>query len=60
MWSRPPENWEIGKGYMTKEMVQERFREPGEDTKGLLCGPPGLVDAMKETLMGWGGRSRGL
>jgi cytochrome-b5 reductase len=53
--SKPPENWQFGTGFVTKEMVEEKFPYPTEESKALLCGPPGLVNAMKKTLveLGW-------
>lgn len=53
--SKPPEDWEFGKGYVTKEMIAEKFPQPSGESKALLCGPPGLVNAMKKNLeeLGW-------
>ncbi|TVY82117.1 NADH-cytochrome b5 reductase [Lachnellula suecica] len=53
--SKPPENWEYGTGYISKDMIEEKFPQPGNESKALLCGPPGLVDAMKKSLveLGW-------
>ncbi|KAH8654945.1 cytochrome b5 reductase-like protein [Tricladium varicosporioides] len=53
--SDPSERWLHSKGYITKSMVKERFPEPGENTKALLCGPPGMVEALKKSLveLGW-------
>ncbi|ESZ91097.1 hypothetical protein SBOR_8530 [Sclerotinia borealis F-4128] len=53
--SDPSENWKSGKGYVTKEMVEEIFPKPSNDSKVLLCGPPGLVNSMKIGLveLGW-------
>ncbi|TGO13428.1 hypothetical protein BTUL_0070g00200 [Botrytis tulipae] len=53
--SKPSEEWKLAKGYVTKEMVKECFPEPSDDSKVLLCGPPGLVDSMKTSLveLGW-------
>lgn len=55
MLSQPLGNWEFGKGFVTKKMIQEKFPKPSEDSKALLCGPPGLVNAMKRSLveLGW-------
>ncbi|KAA8577085.1 hypothetical protein MFRU_023g00290 [Monilinia fructicola] len=53
--SKPPPGWTAGVGYVTKDMVKEKFPGPSNDSKVLLCGPPGMVNAMKTTLveLGW-------
>jgi len=53
--SKPPQNWKFGTGYVTKDLVEQKFPHPGADSKALLCGPPGLVEAMKKSLveLGW-------
>ena len=53
--SKPPKDWKFGKGFVTKDLVKEKFPSPGKEGKALLCGPPGLVNAMKNTLveLGW-------
>ena len=40
----PPEGWTQGKGHMTKDMMREHLFSAGEETLGLMCGPPGLLD----------------
>lgn len=48
----PPENWAYGKGYVTKELMAEKF--PGakeEGCKVMLCGPPGMTNAAKKALV---------
>lgn len=42
-------------GRVTKEMIGEFFPKPGKENKALLCGPPGMIDAMKKSLveLGW-------
>lgn len=53
--SKPSTSWKFGTGYVTKEMVEEKFPQPGKESKALLCGPPGLVNSMKKSLveLGW-------
>ncbi|KAM0128491.1 hypothetical protein ACHAO1_008955 [Botrytis cinerea] len=53
--SKPSKDWKLATGYVTKEMVEEYFPEPSDDSKVLLCGPPGLVNSMKTSLveLGW-------
>ncbi|KAK2040977.1 oxidoreductase NAD-binding domain-containing protein [Colletotrichum somersetense] len=46
----PPENWAHGVGYVTKEMMAERFPAPGDGARVMLCGPPGMVAAAKKSL----------
>ncbi|KAH0427783.1 hypothetical protein CcaCcLH18_09489 [Colletotrichum camelliae] len=47
----PPEGWTGGVGYVTQEMMAERFPAPaGKDSKIMLCGPPGMVNAAKKSL----------
>lgn len=48
--SDPPEKWEGGKGFVTKEAIEERFPKPADDIKILLCGPPPMINAMKKHL----------
>ncbi|ODV98201.1 hypothetical protein PACTADRAFT_48001 [Pachysolen tannophilus NRRL Y-2460] len=45
----PPENWDGGVGYITKEMMQEFFPAASPTTQLLLCGPPPMVSAMKKS-----------
>ncbi|RAL62984.1 hypothetical protein DID88_004071 [Monilinia fructigena] len=53
--SKPPPGWTAGVGYVTKDMAKEKFPGPSNESKVLLCGPPGMVNAMKTNLMelGW-------
>ncbi|KAF3766494.1 hypothetical protein M406DRAFT_37509 [Cryphonectria parasitica EP155] len=51
----PPENWTYGTGFVTKELMAERFPSPQEEgSKVLLCGPPGMVNAAKKALVDLG------
>ncbi|EAQ93767.1 hypothetical protein CHGG_02002 [Chaetomium globosum CBS 148.51] len=45
-----PEGWGYGVGHITKEVVQERMPQPGEGSKVMVCGPPGMVNAAKGML----------
>ncbi|KAL2069530.1 hypothetical protein VTL71DRAFT_14209 [Oculimacula yallundae] len=53
--SKPPKDWKYGSGFVTKDLIEKKFPKPSEDSKALLCGPPGLVEAMKKNLveLGW-------
>lgn len=50
-----PENWAFGTGYVTKELMGEKFPDPKEEgCKVMLCGPPGMVNAAKKSLVDLG------
>lgn len=49
-----PENWQYGVGYATKDVIAERLPAPSPDTKIMLCGPPGMINAAKESLVSLG------
>lgn len=53
--SKPPQSWNGATGYVTKDLAKDNFPTPSKESKALLCGPPGLVNAMKENLeeLGW-------
>ncbi|KAI9725653.1 MAG: NADH-cytochrome b5 reductase [Chrysothrix sp. TS-e1954] len=43
----PPEGWEQGKGFITKDLLKTVLPEPKEENiKILVCGPPGLYKAI--------------
>jgi cytochrome-b5 reductase len=44
----PPEQWQGGKGFVTKELLKTVLPEPkeGEKIKIFVCGPPGLYKAI--------------
>jgi cytochrome-b5 reductase len=44
----PPEQWQGGKGYVTKELLKTVLPEPkqGEKIKIFVCGPPGMYKAI--------------
>lgn len=44
--NNPPEGWQGGEGFVTKEMIQQWAPTPAPDMKVLLCGPPPMVKAM--------------
>ncbi|KAK1989857.1 oxidoreductase NAD-binding domain-containing protein [Colletotrichum falcatum] len=46
----PPDGWAHGVGYVTKDMMAERFPAPGDGACVMLCGPPGMVAAAKKSL----------
>lgn len=52
---QPPANWGYGKGYVTKELMAEKFPDPKEEgSKVMLCGPPGMTNAAKKALVDLG------
>ncbi|CAD0093347.1 unnamed protein product [Aureobasidium mustum] len=48
--SRPSDKWTGAKGYIDKDLVQKELPGPQKKNKILLCGPPPLVNSMKEAL----------
>ncbi|KAJ5122569.1 hypothetical protein N7448_003703 [Penicillium atrosanguineum] len=47
-----PEGWEYGTGHIDKEMAKNQLPAPnGDESKILLCGPPGLQTAMTDSLV---------
>jgi cytochrome-b5 reductase len=48
---KPSENWKGGKGHVTKELLAEKMPKPSPDSKIMLCGPPGMVNATKDNLV---------
>ncbi|UPL01820.1 hypothetical protein LCI18_012754 [Fusarium solani-melongenae] len=49
-----PADWKYGTGYVTQELMAEKFPAPGSDSKVMLCGPPGMVSAAKKSLVNLG------
>ncbi|KAK9156493.1 hypothetical protein Scep_003067 [Stephania cephalantha] len=44
--NQPPEGWNGGVGFVSKEMIQEHCPAPADDIKVLRCGPPPMNKAM--------------
>lgn len=44
---QPGLSWEEAMGHVTKGLLRERMPQPSSNSKVLLCGPPGMVNAMK-------------
>ncbi|RAL13071.1 putative cytochrome b5 reductase [Aspergillus homomorphus CBS 101889] len=59
MLDTAPENWTFGRGYVTPEIMRERLPAPSSDTKVMLCGPPGMVNASKKALASLGFQTPG-
>ncbi|KAK4119699.1 ferredoxin reductase-like protein [Parathielavia appendiculata] len=54
-----PEGWAYGAGFVSREVVQDRMPQPGEGSKVMLCGPPGMVNAVKGLLTDMGYKAPG-
>lgn len=50
MVDQASEGWQGGVGHVDKDVLQQKMPEVASDTKILLCGPPGLVNATKKSL----------
>jgi cytochrome-b5 reductase len=50
MLDHPSDDWAYGKGYVTPDVMAARLPGPAPDTKIMLCGPPGMVNASKKAL----------
>jgi len=44
--NQPPENWNGGVGFVSKEMIQSHCPAPADDIQILRCGPPPMNKAM--------------
>ncbi|KAI1323027.1 hypothetical protein F5Y16DRAFT_384958 [Xylariaceae sp. FL0255] len=55
MLDQPPaEGWTGGVGYVTRDVLAERFPAADAESKVMLCGPPGMVIAAKKSLASLG------
>ncbi|EAW12887.1 putative cytochrome b5 reductase [Aspergillus clavatus NRRL 1] len=54
MLDNPPKGWKYGKGYVTPQIMEAYLPKSAADTKIMLCGPPGMVNAAKKGLGGLG------
>jgi cytochrome-b5 reductase len=59
MLDLPPEGWAYGAGFVTGSVLRERMPSPGEGSKVMLCGPPGMVNAAKGMLVEMGYKAPG-
>ncbi|PMB66842.1 NADH-cytochrome b5 reductase 1 [Beauveria bassiana] len=46
-----PEDWAYGKGYCTQDLIEEKLPSASTDTKMMLCGPPGMVNAANNAMV---------
>lgn len=54
MLDQPPQKWAYGKGFVTQAVMTSKLPGPSSDTKVMLCGPPGMVNASKKALIAMG------
>ncbi|QDZ21453.1 NADH-cytochrome b5 reductase [Chloropicon primus] len=47
---KPPRGWTGGKGYVTPQMITERFGSPSDSRMVLSCGPPPMKKSVKAHL----------
>ena len=48
--NNPPEGWNGGVGFVTKEAIEQNLPKSANDIKILMCGPPPMISAMKKHL----------
>jgi len=49
MLDKASEGWRYGEGYVNAQVMRDHLPPPDEDTKLVLCGPPGMINACKKT-----------
>jgi len=59
MLDNAPQNWTHGSGFITAEVMKDKLPAPGPDTKFMLCGPPGMINASKKALASLGAEAPG-
>lgn len=59
MLDQPEKGWEYGSGYVTPDVMREKLPAAAPDTRVMLCGPPGMVNAAKKGLVGLGFQAPG-
>lgn len=59
MLDTPPQKWNYGKGYVTPAVMADKLPGPSPDTKMMICGPPGMVNASKKALESLGFQAAG-
>ncbi|KAI9037312.1 cytochrome b5 reductase family protein [Aspergillus affinis] len=56
--SQPDDNskskWTGYRGFLDEDMMKREFSGPAKENRVFLCGPPGMIEAMKKTLGGLG------
>ncbi|KAH8695416.1 putative cytochrome b5 reductase [Talaromyces proteolyticus] len=59
MLDNPPQKWAYGKGYVTSTVMADKLPRPTPDTRIMLCGPPGMINAAKKGLVSLGFQAPG-
>ncbi|KAF2634816.1 hypothetical protein P280DRAFT_412966 [Massarina eburnea CBS 473.64] len=59
MLDKPPQDWAYGSGFVTADTMKEKLPAPGPDTRFMLCGPPGMINASKKALASLGAQAPG-
>ncbi|BCR91640.1 putative cytochrome b5 reductase [Aspergillus chevalieri] len=59
MLDQPEKGWKYGSGYVTPDVMREKLPGAAPDTRIMLCGPPGMVNAAKKGLVGLGFQAPG-
>ncbi|PON24626.1 cytochrome-b5 reductase [Trichoderma gamsii] len=54
MLDQPPQKWPYGKGFVTQTVMSSKLPKASPDTKVMLCGPPGMVNASQKALVAMG------
>ncbi|KAI1358838.1 hypothetical protein F5Y08DRAFT_103641 [Xylaria arbuscula] len=49
MVDKAPAGWKYGEGYVNADVMKKHLYAPNADTKLFLCGPPGMINACKNT-----------
>ncbi|KAL7622781.1 hypothetical protein AAE478_006460 [Parahypoxylon ruwenzoriense] len=49
MLDKAPEGWKYGEGYVNAQIMKKHLPAPDAETKLVLCGPPGMINACKKT-----------
>ncbi|KAH7411784.1 hypothetical protein DE146DRAFT_602742 [Phaeosphaeria sp. MPI-PUGE-AT-0046c] len=59
MLDQPPADWQYGSGFVTADVIKNRLPAPSADTRIMLCGPPGMINASKKALVSIGFKEPG-
>ncbi|KAE8148614.1 hypothetical protein BDV25DRAFT_157960 [Aspergillus avenaceus] len=54
MLDTAPEGWSYGTGFVNETVLSDKLTGPSRESKVLLCGPPGMMQATKKTLVSMG------
>ncbi|KAI0129936.1 oxidoreductase NAD-binding domain-containing protein [Xylariales sp. AK1849] len=51
---QPSANWSHGSGHVTREIMAQRLPAANPDTKMMICGPPAMLEAARDSLVSLG------